>query len=203
MPRGAQAHITHHQFESSWLSLLPIAGLPDSPVQAHAVQCIAVGCNCLPGNATARSCEIRGGRKAGEEGEGPWKGQRYPDFPYRHGPVLLLPWGVTSWPSPALISPFSRAVSKNHLAGSLLGVTCRKPQPASKYSTNYREVRIAKKYQTLFEWGQAPALCLNFVRILTSTCPSNSKQVPEDMIASDDSIVITNSYYYALLASEA
>lgn len=39
--------------------------------------------------------------------------------------------------------------------------------------------------------------------VITSTCLSNSKPIPKDLVACDDSIVIINTYYHALLVSEA
>lgn len=62
-----------HRFEFPWLSLLPIADLPGSAAGAHAVQCHHSGMY-LPGDVTAWSCEIRGGRNGGERSKDPCKG---------------------------------------------------------------------------------------------------------------------------------
>lgn len=39
--------------------------------------------------------------------------------------------------------------------------------------------------------------------VLTSTCLSNSKPVPKDLVACNHHLVITNTYYHAVLVSEA
>lgn len=148
------------------------------------------------GHVTAWSCEIWGGRKGGEMGEGPCKGWPDPGFPYRHSPA---PWAVTPWPSPLLTSPLPRAVTKKHLAGSLLSGTHSQPQLTSRYQTSYSRVCISKKLEHSLRGAKHQVRTL----ALTSTRLSNSKPIPKDLVACDDSIVITNTYYHALLVSEA
>lgn len=77
-----------------------------------------------------------------------------------HADTAQAPWAVTPWPSPLLISPLPKAVTKKHLAGPLLSVT----QTATAYiqvPNQLQQCLYSKTSQTLFERGQAPSLYLS------------------------------------------